>query len=208
MRKGRKGVGEALARYAVPRVVAAAWMLAVGAAACVTYNVIHPRGLFSLTKRVHALGPRDRSSAPGRTAVIVHRIVPGPLDAGGKAGDGKDSPPLYEMKVIGLAEATTYLASGDATFVDARSAQRFGMGHVPGAISVPSSDFAASFAREESRLPRKGIVIVYCESASCDQAEEVGKGLLSKGYQHVLHFKDGWILWEVADQPQETGAGR
>jgi len=109
------------------------------------------------------------------------------------------------LTVITLAEATKYNESRSAIFVDARSAQRFAMGHVPGALNVPSSDFDKGFERNGPRLPRDAKIVVYCESASCDQAEEVANKLLEKGYRKVMHFKDGWLVWEFSDQVQEKG---
>ncbi len=120
--------------------------------------------------------------------------------AGGEPAKGGER---AELKVIDLATATKYFASGGAIFVDARSLQRWEMGHVPGAIDVPSSDFDKGFAEAEAKLPRDAIIVVYCESASCDQAEDVAGKLLEKGYQHLLHFKDGWLVWEFSNQPQE-----
>jgi len=125
------------------------------------------------------------------------------------AGDspGKEAPGPAKIRVITLAEATGYLESHSAVFVDARSAQRFGMGHVPGALNIPSASFDKGFAGVGSKLPVDGDIVVYCESSHCDQAEEVLKKLAEKGFRRLLHFKEGWLYWEMADQIQEKGGG-
>ena len=157
----------------------------------------------------HSSVRNDLNNPPvAATAVVLVRNHP---EAGATATRIVESSinPVQEgpaqLVVISLAEATKYNESRSAIFVDARSAQRFAMGHVPGAMNVPSSDFDKGYERNGPRLPKDGKIIVYCESASCDQAEDVANKLIGKGYRRVMHFKDGWLVWEFSDQIQEKG---
>ena len=226
---GKKG---GLARYFAPRMFAVAWIAALGALACTVFNLASRHGVLSpyvggnagkpsvrpaygeassaglhedagkpakKSGRAKAIDPTVNASA----YVLVRNNIPVP--AGNAAVKVEPEVPA-ELVVITLAEATKYVESRAAIFVDARSAQRFSMGHIPGAMNVPSSDFDRGFERNAPRLPKDGKIVVYCESASCDQAEDVANKLLQKGYRKVLHFKDGWLVWEFSDQVQEKGA--
>jgi len=111
--------------------------------------------------------------------------------------------PEGEFKVVTLEEAAGYLAGKKAIFVDARSKQAWEMGHIPGAIDVPSSDFEKGFAAAKSRLPKDATIIVYCESSHCDQAVDVATRLKALGYLHILHYKQGWVIWDWSKKPRE-----
>jgi rhodanese-related sulfurtransferase len=220
-------------RYLEPRVWAGGWIVAAGVCICVVFNLASRHGVLAPESNGKPGKPSVRpvygvSSSEGTNGHVEKRAAAGKR----QAVDPNEPPPVaaayvlvrnhpaaatvteasrvvdegpVEMTVISLAQATKYVESGGAIFVDARSAQRFAMGHIPGSRNVPSSDFDNGYARNSSRLPKDGKVIVYCESASCDQAEEVGKKLIEKGYRKVLHFKDGWLVWEFSDQVQEKG---
>ncbi len=112
--------------------------------------------------------------------------------------------------VISLEEAQRIFNQNSAVWVDARSKVSYELGHVPGAMSLPSSDFEAGFALVGAKFPKNVRIVVYCTSADCDESERVITGLVKKGYQYryLLHFKDGWNEWEMANLPQEQGPGR
>lgn len=166
-------------------------------------------------KRKKAVFPKGEDKGPDiPVAASAYVMVKNaPPAASGSSPDstgtsGVESGAPAGLTVITLAEATKYLESGSVVFVDARSAQRFEMGHVPGALNVPAPDFDNGYARNAARLPKDGKIIVYCESANCDQAEDVANKLIQKGHRKVLHYKDGWLVWEFSDMVQEKGAQR
>jgi len=211
-----------LVGYALPRIAGAVAILAAGALVSVVFNLMSPRGVLARTPAAvrPANSPALGKAGPARTRPArpsrKEELLPGSAASavvlvssrGGNRDVAAGQEPVKggekaELRVIDLAAATKYLASGGAIFVDARSHQRWEMGHVPGAIDVPSSDFDRGFAEAEAKLPRDATIVVYCESASCDQAEDVAGKLMEKGYRHLLHFKDGWLVWEFSNQPQE-----
>lgn len=223
-RKRSGGSKGKLSRYLAPRIWAGGWVVAIGACVCVIFNLAYRHGVLapepagkhvrSSVRPVYgvpstagagekASRPADKGGIDGAVAVVLVRNHP-------EAAVVEAVKPAPEepakLVVITLYEATKYHGSGSAIFVDARSAQRFEMGHVPGALNVPSSDFDAGYARSATRMPKDALIVVYCESSSCDQAEEVAGKLLQKGYRNLKHFRDGWLFWEFSDQVQERGA--
>ncbi len=114
-----------------------------------------------------------------------------------------DEGPDTGFEVVTIDDAAAFLAGGKAIFVDARSRQAWEMGHIPGAIDVPSSDFEKGYAAAKARLPKDAVIIVYCESSHCDQAVVVLNRLKALGYLHLLHYRQGWVIWDWSKQPRE-----
>ena len=72
--------------------------------------------------------------------------------------------------------------------------------------SLPVADVTAAFPRVEALLPRGARIIVYCESADCDEAETLSWELVHRGYVGILYYKKGWETWDTAGYPQQSGA--
>jgi len=161
-----------------------------GAAAGEIYNALGPRGVFAPVPVVNEVAPP------------VVKPVQGP--AAKPEAEAKASPAT--PRVIDLAEARSLSGRKAAVFVDARSALRFASGHIPRAVNIPSADFPAAFAMVKASLPADGAVVVYCESADCDESDIVLEELVKRGYTRLMHFKAGWQAWEDSGLPQERGA--
>lgn len=178
-------------------------LAAAGSLGGIIYNVVAPRGIFRPAPAVVPPPP----APPAAPKPAVHRPKP-------KPGDGVVKPPVVtpppgpaEIRIIDLAEARRLLDARGATFVDARSAIGYEFAHIPGALNVPFSDFPAAYAREAARLPKDAPLVVYCTSGSCDEAEITLGHLKAEGYRNLMHFKEGWNAWEIAEYPQEKGPG-
>jgi rhodanese-related sulfurtransferase len=89
--------------------------------------------------------------------------------------------------------------------LDARPEALYHVGHVPGALSLPRSDFEAAYLRLKSQLEKDFAqsLIVYCSDADCDDSALVASALRGLGYEHVSRFKGGWEDWTKEHQPEE-----
>ncbi|MCC6748083.1 MAG: rhodanese-like domain-containing protein [Deltaproteobacteria bacterium] len=65
---------------------------------------------------------------------------------------------------IAAAEARSLLAAGRALLVDARPAEDFAAGHLPGARSLPYSFVTPLTAEGLGSLPRDRVWLVYCDT--------------------------------------------
>lgn len=202
---------------------AVAALLVAGGGAGIAYNILFPRGIFYLAGQSNAESQAEaagKGAQPGAADCErrirscqekVERLIAEvkalesrkPADMKeAKNEPAVESPPAKPAD-IGMDEARRIFKDGSATWVDARSPENYRFGHVPGAVSVPSSDFEAGYARAADRLPKGSRIVVYCESANCDESEIVIEKLLKKGYGNLVHFTDGWAAWETTDLPQE-----
>jgi rhodanese-related sulfurtransferase len=103
--------------------------------------------------------------------------------------------------VLTLAEFEAYVKAGRVPLLDARSAQSYAAGHVPGAFNLPpGSSFEAGYQGLEKILsPYKDrLVIVYCGDMWCSLADELQTQLIACGFQHVARFPGGWQEWRQA----------
>jgi len=106
---------------------------------------------------------------------------------------------------LSLSETLKEYNLREALFIDARSHDYYISGHIQGARSIPANRFDDFFeaALKNTDIDRK--IIVYCDSFSCDLAEEVAEKLLFRGFENIKIFEEGWEKWFEAFLPIEEG---
>jgi rhodanese-related sulfurtransferase len=93
-----------------------------------------------------------------------------------------------------------------ALFLDAREADEYAEGHVPGALHVPFDTAVTDPALLES-LPAGGRpIIVYCGGGSCEVSINLAWELIGAGHSPVTYFQGGYPDWVAAGYPTATGA--
>lgn len=110
--------------------------------------------------------------------------------------------------MITLEQAQTLHArvtsAGDVAFVDARNAEEFVQGRIPGATNVPpSAFFGGAIPAELDMIPRSNIVVVYCGGGQCDASKLTATRLREQGYEKVYVFEQGMTGWKAANLPIE-----
>ncbi len=88
--------------------------------------------------------------------------------------------------------------------LDARPADDFEQAHIPGARSLPESDWAKLLPRVLQNLSFDHEIVVYCSGIECESAEEVAARLQEVGYSNVKVYAGGWDEWEEHDLPFES----
>jgi rhodanese-related sulfurtransferase len=111
---------------------------------------------------------------------------------------------------IGVTDARTAIARGDAVAVDVRSEEEWSEGHVPGAIHLPDGDMDAA-----AEPPEEGARLMVIAKDSGAAAELAGR-LSEQGYDAVAvdGDMDDWSdenfnvqPTEDPDEDTELGAG-
>lgn len=100
------------------------------------------------------------------------------------------------MEPVSRRELNQRLKSGTVTVLDVRPGEEFALGHVPGAISIPSTELK----RRLSELPRGKEVIAYCRGPYCVFAFEAVAALRSAGFK-ARRLEDGLPQWRAAGLP-------
>ena len=109
------------------------------------------------------------------------------------------------LPAVSLKQAKEFFANGEALFVDARDPDFYELGHIPGAVNLPVSDFDSVFPKLKEQLLEAPRVIVYCDGASCEMSVDLTEKLLLAGLPNVEIFTGGIQQWEATGQQMEEG---
>ena len=93
------------------------------------------------------------------------------------------------------------------TLVDSRPKERkYDLGHIPGAISLPDSQFD-KLAAERLPKDKAAALFFYCEGLSCRLSNDSALKAIKLGYTNVKVVPEGYPAWEKAYGAGPTAAG-
>jgi rhodanese-related sulfurtransferase len=91
------------------------------------------------------------------------------------------------------------------TLIDSRpKARKYDKGHIPGAISIPDSEFD----KHVGKLPadKAASLIFYCEDVACVLSPKSAAKAVALGYTNVMTMPTGYVGWEKVYGPGETAS--
>ncbi len=100
-------------------------------------------------------------------------------------------PPATHPWDIDLPSVREQVRLHTTVVFDARNAQRFQSGHLPGARNLPVDQAS----RAPSLATTRQDVIVYCDNPGCPKADGLRLLLLQQGFQQVRVFRGGIAAW-------------
>jgi rhodanese-related sulfurtransferase len=86
--------------------------------------------------------------------------------------------------------------------VDARSADAYARGHVPGALNLPHR---LMDAKTTAALPREALIVVYCDGVGCNGSTKGALKLAGLGF-HVKEMPGGLDWWRRDGHPVAVGS--
>lgn len=119
---------------------------------------------------------------------------------------GAPNDPVHQMQrfsIDSVATAKTIHDGQKALFVDARGADTFYQGHIPGAISLPLRQFDQFFGPFLQTYDNQTQIVTYCSGRECRDSHELAKLLQEMGYQDTKIFIDGYEGWTREELPIE-----
>jgi rhodanese-related sulfurtransferase len=123
----------------------------------------------------------------------------GVVNAGDRAGFVD-----VDREIRTVSQARAMFDEGAAVFVDARSADAYAEGHIPGAISLPVNDFDEKIPKFWERYPLQEEIVTYCSGRTCEDGHHLARLLEEVGYERVRVFIDGYPGWAAAGYPVST----
>jgi len=81
-------------------------------------------------------------------------------------------------------------------WVDARPAEEYQVGHVPGAIKLSLENWDTDLPKFLDQWNPDQKVVVYCSSTSCELSHEVAERLKQNGVSTVFVLQGGWETWK------------
>jgi rhodanese-related sulfurtransferase/DNA-binding transcriptional ArsR family regulator len=105
-----------------------------------------------------------------------------------------------EPEAVAIGELLKRARSRDVVILDARPANEYAAGHIPGAISLPVDELN----RRLKELPKGKEYVAYCRGPFCVYADRAVEFLLAKG-RRARRLKDGFPEWRAAGLPVARG---
>lgn len=102
------------------------------------------------------------------------------------------------MRTVSIAEAKQIADQFSHIILDARKASDFSNGRLPGAMSLPVSDFDAHITEVSLLLTPEQPIMVYCSGQECEESLELGEILITHGYTNITLFAGGISAWTEA----------
>jgi rhodanese-related sulfurtransferase len=137
---------------------------------------------------------RTRGHVPWVASEPPKTTPPGPEKVGSE-GDAKPpqpEEPFDPARHVNIDQVFEHVAAGTARFVDARKPEEFALGHIRGAMNVPSESVYASVETVQQFIGTGELVIVYCGGGHCEASHTVADVLRQFGYDNVRIYRNGW----------------
>jgi len=171
-----------------------------------------PRGMAWIAERKTELpsleglgGAQERGGAPA--ANLDDPL--GGVVAAGEDGSLPEVPDLGQPLRVDVSTVKRFYDAGAAMIVDARDAEDYAQGHIPGALNLPSEQALSDPARLEALDPGGRPIIVYCGGGACEASMHIAEALIYQaGKRRVLVYEGGWPEWVAQGYPGKTGAER
>jgi rhodanese-related sulfurtransferase len=86
---------------------------------------------------------------------------------------------------------------GKALIVDTRTQAEYDLGHLQGALHLPSIAFIKYYPTVGPTLKKaqNKVLILYCCSHQCGASQKVARQLQAKGYKDLYLYPGGWNEW-------------
>jgi rhodanese-related sulfurtransferase len=104
------------------------------------------------------------------------------------------------MHVVSLGETRSIVSAGKHIIFDARPFADYGVGHIPGAVSLPSADLETAFENFRMLLSPELPILVYCSGQQCDESLQLGEFLMAEGFTNIVLYPGGYDEWQAGDQ--------
>lgn len=128
-----------------------------------------------------------------------------PTEPEGSAGVTNPQNLVLEREIT-LEQARLLFEHSLADFIDARTKDKYELGHIPGAFNVPPDAFTRGTPPVVDFLDVERPVVVYCTGGDCHDSHVVIEQMMLIRPELVrLHvFTDGYPAWTGAGLPTDT----
>jgi phage shock protein E len=106
------------------------------------------------------------------------------------------------MKPIAMDPAFSLFQNRSAVFLDIRTSDEFAESHIPGALSIPYSDFI-EHPLQLSTEDRDGLYIVYGAEEKLHRPRIIAQLLYRADFKHVYVLEGGFAEWLYQELPVE-----
>ena len=105
------------------------------------------------------------------------------------------------IKSVTTEQAKRLLDEKRALFIDARRADQFEKGHIPGSINIYAYEFADNIPKIMS-VPKDRLILIYCDGGLCELSHDLSEELVQFGFKKIVIYQGGWEEWSATDYPK------
>jgi rhodanese-related sulfurtransferase len=102
------------------------------------------------------------------------------------------------VTTMALPQVRAVVGANSMLVLDARSAEEYAAGHIPGALSLPLDAFEERFLDLAEIIGGAPEVLVYCASEDCGDGAGLADRLREACQGRVYLFEHGWRKWSEA----------
>lgn len=117
------------------------------------------------------------------------------------AGADTLATPAVKLAEVDFAEVDNFFRNELATFVDAREAQEYAQGHIPGAVNITVEGFKSG--KQKLSVPKGSLVVAYCSGGDCELSHDLAKLMSKAGFKKLRIYTGGFKEWDDLGQPVE-----
>jgi len=111
--------------------------------------------------------------------------------------------PQSSIPALTWTQVKPLLEAGRIVLLDSRPKSAFDLGHIPGAVSLPSTAPLTEFQAFAAKYPKETAFVVYCNSTTCRSSQQLASQLVSLGkFLNVSEMPGGFAEYTVAQASQ------
>lgn len=112
--------------------------------------------------------------------------------------------PEADQPYVAPLTLSQWVQTRSVLVVDARLGTLYRRGHIPSALNIPALRPDESTLDHLASTARDTTIVVYCESASCTDSQQVAQMLAQRGVLRVRTLRGGWQAWRDLGLPTEV----
>jgi rhodanese-related sulfurtransferase len=178
----------------------AACIFASAVALGLVYNSASPLGVRPNVPQVTETAPAKsavpRSGYFNETLSMTLESSPGVPTPRGTPATGAAQ---AAIPALSWTQVKPLLEAGKIVLVDSRPKSAFDLGHIPGAVSLPSDAPLTELQAFVAKHPKDSALVVYCNSTTCRSSQQLAHQLISLGkFRNVSEMPGGFAEYTVA----------
>lgn len=100
------------------------------------------------------------------------------------------------VREIGYDAFMRFMNAGPYYLIDARGADKFAEGHIPGAVNIYGGEVQSRIP-DIIQSPRDRIILIYCDGGECELSHHVADVLKQFNYGPIFIYTGGWAEWKT-----------
>ncbi len=108
------------------------------------------------------------------------------------------------VSAIDYPELKVFMGQSNLQLLDARPKVAYDLGHLPGAVSVPTEALPQILEKIKPPLSEQALTVIYCDGGACFSSITEAKILGSLGFTKLRVYLGGWEDYELKSRSNNS----